>query len=43
MWPLRRFSHALFYVERERAVEVVRILHSRRDLPGELRGADEGG
>jgi toxin ParE1/3/4 len=42
MWPLRGFPHLVFFMERADFVEVVRILHSRRDLPGELRGADEG-
>jgi toxin ParE1/3/4 len=33
-WPLTRFPYVIFYVERETRIDVWRILHSRRDIPG---------
>lgn len=35
-WPLRRFPHLVFYMEREEHVEVWRVLHGRRDIPAWL-------
>lgn len=35
-WPLARFPHLVFYVEREHEIDVWRVLHSRRDLPATL-------
>lgn len=31
-----RFPYAVFYVERERDVDVWRVLHARRDIPAQL-------
>lgn len=36
-WPLRRFPHLVFYFERTDWVDVVRVLHGRRDMPPALR------
>lgn len=36
MWPITGYPYLVFYVERERAVEVIRVLHSRRDMPSVL-------
>jgi toxin ParE1/3/4 len=35
-WPLGRFPHLVFYVERESHVEVWRVLHGARDIPSAL-------
>lgn len=35
--PLRHFPYLVFFVERGDAVTVVRVLHTRRDLPAELQ------
>jgi toxin ParE1/3/4 len=37
---LRRFPHLVFYVERGDSIDVWRVLHGRRDLPGTLAEPD---
>jgi toxin ParE1/3/4 len=37
--PLRRFPYLVFYVETEAAVDVWRVLHTRRDIPAGLTGS----
>jgi toxin ParE1/3/4 len=32
-FPIKRFEHAVFYVETDDVVDVWRILHTRRDIP----------
>ena len=32
-WPLKRFPYLIFYVEKERHIEIARVLHSKRDIP----------
>jgi toxin ParE1/3/4 len=32
-WPLTRFPHLVFYVERPEHIDVWRVLHGRRDIP----------
>ena len=32
-WPLRRYSHLVFYVERADHIDVWRVLHGQRDIP----------
>jgi toxin ParE1/3/4 len=36
-WPLRRFPHLVFYVEKEAWVEIWRVLHGKRDIPVWMR------
>ena len=36
-WPLTRYPHLVFYVERSDHVDVWRVLHGMRDLPASLR------
>ena len=36
-WPVKRFPHLIFYVEREAQVDVWRVLHGQRDLPEWIR------
>lgn len=36
-FPIRRFDHAVFYVEDDDIVDVWRILHTRRDIPATLQ------
>ena len=38
VWPVRRFPHLVFYVEREDMVSVWRVLHASRDIPETLLG-----
>jgi toxin ParE1/3/4 len=35
-WPLDRFPYLVFYVAADDVVEVWRILHTRRDVPGAI-------
>ena len=35
-WPLRRYPYLVFYVVGDEAVDVWRILHTRRDIPTAL-------
>jgi hypothetical protein len=32
VWPLKRFPDLVFYFEREDRIDVVRVLHGKRDL-----------
>jgi toxin ParE1/3/4 len=32
-WPMGRYPHLVFYVERADHVDVWRVLHGRRDIP----------
>jgi toxin ParE1/3/4 len=36
-WPLRRFPYLLLYLDRDDHLDVVRVLHARRDLPAQVR------
>ncbi len=33
MWPLAGFPYLIFYLERDAALDIVRVLHTARDLP----------
>jgi len=35
-WPLNRFPHLIFYVERDDHLDVLRLLHQSRDIAAEL-------
>jgi len=32
-WPLKRYPHLVFYVERADHIDVWRVLHGERDIP----------
>jgi toxin ParE1/3/4 len=36
-WPIRRFPHLVFYVERADRIDILRVLHGHRDIPAALR------
>lgn len=38
-WRLQRYPFLLLYLERADAVEVVRVLHAKRDIPSSLVAA----
>ena len=40
-WPLRRYPQVIFYVERADHVDVWRVLHGGRDIPGWLQAPAE--
>jgi toxin ParE1/3/4 len=39
-WPLTRYPHLVFYVERSDHVDVWRVLHGERDIPAWMQEAD---
>lgn len=32
-WPVKRYPHLIFYIERQGHVDVWRVLHGHRDIP----------
>lgn len=36
LWPMTGYPYLIFYVERDGVVEIIRVLHSRRDHPSVL-------
>ena len=39
-WPLRRFPYAVFYIEHSSHLDVIRVVHMSRDIPGTLQGSE---
>ena len=39
-WPLDRYPHLIFYIERKTHVEVWRVLNAKRDIPAWLLSDD---
>ena len=39
-WPLTRYPHLVFYVERPDHIDVWRVLHGQRDIPMWMQEAD---
>ncbi len=37
-WPLKRYPHLVFYVDRNDHIDVWRVLHGMKDLPAWLQG-----
>lgn len=35
-WPIKRFPYLIFYIEKERSIEIARVLHRRRDIPSSI-------
>jgi toxin ParE1/3/4 len=40
VWPLTRYPHLVFYVERPEHIDVWRVLHGQRDIPAWMREPD---
>ncbi len=40
VWPVKRFPYLIFYFDRTASVDIVRVLHERRDLPATLQTAE---
>ena len=36
-WPLVRYPHLVFYVERPQHIDVWRVLHGQRDIPAGMQ------
>jgi toxin ParE1/3/4 len=39
-WPLTRYPHLVFYVERPDHIDVWRVLHGQRDIPAWMQEPD---
>jgi toxin ParE1/3/4 len=37
VWPLTRYTHCIFYIEKADHIDVWRVLHGQRDLPAWLQ------
>jgi len=35
-WPMRKFPHLVFYLERSTQIDVLHVLHGQRDIPAWL-------
>ena len=40
-WPLKRYPHIIFYVERGDYIDVWRVLHGQRDIPDWIREPED--
>jgi toxin ParE1/3/4 len=40
-WPLTRYPHLVFYVERPDHIDVWRVLHGQRDIPAWMQEPDD--
>ncbi|MBN9695361.1 MAG: type II toxin-antitoxin system RelE/ParE family toxin [Zoogloea sp.] len=40
IWPLSRYPHLVFYMERPDHVDVWRVLHGQRDIPAWMHSPD---
>lgn len=36
-WPLQKYPHLVFYLERSDHIDVWRVLHGQRDVPAWMR------
>jgi toxin ParE1/3/4 len=41
-WTLKRFPYAVFYIERDAAIDIVRVLHQASDIPFHLDAFPSG-
>ena len=41
-WALRRYPYLVFYLERDKQIDVWRVLHAGRDIPAWMHGAEGG-
>lgn len=39
-WPLTRYPHLVFYIERTDRIDVWRVLHGQRDIPAWMHEPD---
>lgn len=40
-WPLTRYPHLVFYIEKDDHVDVWRVLHGERDIPAWMHQPDQ--
>jgi toxin ParE1/3/4 len=36
LWPLKKYPHLVFYLERSDHIDVWRVLHGQRDIPASM-------
>ncbi len=41
-WPLTRYPHLVFYIERDDHIDVWRVPHGQRDIPTWMQTPDQG-
>lgn len=41
VWPLTKYPHLVFYMERADHIDVWRVLHGQRDLPAWMQGPED--
>ncbi len=39
-WPLRRYPHIVFYIERSDHIDVWRVLHGQQDIPAWMQESE---
>jgi len=39
-WRLKKYPHLVFYIERDNHIDVWRVLHGARDIPGWMQDPD---
>lgn len=39
-WPLRKYPHLIFYIDRGDHIDVWRVLHGTRDIPASMQGPE---
>ena len=39
-WPLKRYPHLVFYLDRDDHIDVWRVLHGQRDIPASMQEPD---
>ena len=42
VWPVKRYPYLVFYMEREYAIDVWRVLHGNRDVPAWIHKSEVG-
>jgi toxin ParE1/3/4 len=40
-WPLTRYPHMIFYLERSDHIDVWRVLHGQRDIPASMQESED--
>jgi toxin ParE1/3/4 len=40
-WPMKRYPYVLLYIEQEDCVDVLRVLHDKRDIPSSMQEPDK--
>lgn len=41
VWPLSKYPHLVFYIERPHHIDVWRVLHGQRDIPAGIQAPED--